>query len=193
VIEVDRSGLVAGYAGQTALKVQQVVEAALGGVLFIDEAYSLCSDVSDARLGQEAIDTLLKLMEDHRNDLVVIAAGYPDEMEAFLESNPGLRSRFTKTISFRDYSPVELQQILQSMLTKQGLTLSPEASAQLGGVIESLAAREGRAFANGRSIRKLFEAVRGNQANRLMNQDPAALTVEQLSTVTAEDVAGLGQ
>ena len=193
VIEVDRSGLVAGYAGQTALKVQQVVEAALGGVLFIDEAYSLCSDVSDARVGQEAIDTLLKLMEDHRNDLVVIAAGYPDQMETFLESNPGLRSRFTKTITFRDYSPAELQEILQSMLTKQGLTLSPEAAGQLTGVIASLAEREGRAFANGRSIRKLFEAMRGNQANRLMNQDPAALTVEQLSTVTVEDVAGLVQ
>lgn len=193
VIEVDRSGLVAGYIGQTALKVQQVVETALGGVLFIDEAYSLCNDSSEFDLGQEAIDTLLKLMEDHRDDLVVIAAGYPEQMETFLESNPGLRSRFTKTVVFRDYSPPELQQILQSMLNKQGLTLSPDASVQLRGVIERLAQHEGRAFANGRSIRKVVEALSGNQANRLMNQDPSSLTIEQLSTVSVEDVAALGQ
>jgi len=191
LVEVDRSGLVAGYAGQTALKVQQVVETALGGVLFIDEAYSLCGDPSDRGLGQEAIDTLLKLMEDHRNDLVVIAAGYPDDMETFLDSNPGLRSRFTKTITFRDYSPGELEQILRSMLVQGGLTLSPDASVQVSTVMTDLCLNEGRAFANGRSVRNVFEAMRAHQANRLMTLDVSTLNPELLSTITADDIAPL--
>ena len=191
LIEVDRSGLVAGYIGQTALKVQQVVESALGGVLFIDEAYSLCGDISDRGIGQEAIDTLLKLMEDHRNDLVVIAAGYPGEMETFLDSNPGLRSRFTKTITFCDYSPGELEQILFSMLAQGGLTLSPEASVQISTVMAELALSEDQAFANGRSVRKVFEAIRAHQANRLVSLDANTLTTLQLSTITADDIAPL--
>jgi SpoVK/Ycf46/Vps4 family AAA+-type ATPase len=191
LVEVDRSGLVAGYVGQTALKVQQVVETALGGVLFIDEAYSLViGDESDG-LGHEAVDTLLKLMEDHRNDLVVIAAGYPDEMETFLDSNPGLRSRFTKTITFRDYNPVELEQILRSMLVQLGLNLSPDASAQVPSLMADLVLMEGQAFANGRSVRKVFEAMRAHQANRLMTLDANTLTPELLSTITAEDIAPL--
>lgn len=193
LIEVDRSGLVAGYVGQTALKVQQVVETALGGVLFIDEAYSLCGDLSDRGLGQEAIDTLLKLMEDHRNDLVVIAAGYPDDMESFLDSNPGLRSRFTKTIHFRDYNPGELEQILLSMLVPLGLNLSPGASAQMSAVMAGLARIEGRTFANGRSVRKVFEIMRANQANRLMSLDANILTPELLSTITVDDIPLFGK
>jgi SpoVK/Ycf46/Vps4 family AAA+-type ATPase len=191
LVEVDRSRLVAGYVGQTALKVQQVVEAALGGVLFIDEAYSLCGDLSDRGVGQEAIDTLLKLMEDHRNDLVVIAVGYPDDMETFLDSNPGLRSRFTKIISFRDYNPGELEQILLSMLVQGGLILSPDASAQVSAVMADLAQIEDRAFANGRSVRKVFETIRAHQANRLMTLEANTLTPEMLSTITADDIAPL--
>lgn len=191
LVEVDRSGLVAGYVGQTALKVQQVVETALGGVLFIDEAYSLCGDLSDGGIGQEAIDTLLKLMEDHRNDLVVIAAGYPDDMERFLDSNPGLRSRFTKVIAFRDYNPGELEQILNSLLVEGGLTLSADAAAQVPSVIAGLCLSEGRFFANGRSVRKVFEAMRAHQANRLMTLDASNLSPELLSTITAEDIESL--
>lgn len=191
LVEVDRSGLVAGYVGQTALKVQQIVETALGGVLFIDEAYSLCGDISDRGVGQEAIDSLLKLMEDHRNDLVVIAAGYPDEMERFLDSNPGLRSRFTRTITFRDYNPGELEQILSLMLAEGGLTLSPDASSQVSSVMAGLCLSEGRFFANGRSVRKVFEAMRAHQANRLMTLDVNRLNPELLSTITAEDIAPL--
>ena len=188
LIEVDRSGLVAGYSGQTALKVQQVVETALGGVLFIDEAYTLCEDSTDNNLGQEAIDTLLKLMEDHRNDLVVIVAGYTEKMEIFLESNPGLRSRFTKVISFRDYSPTELEEILVTMPSKEVLKLSPEAFEQLKVIFNNLAFSEKNAFANGRSVRKIYETLRANQANRLMESNPASLTTDQLSTITSDDV-----
>ena len=191
LIEVDRSGLVAGYSGQTALKVQQVVETALGGVLFIDEAYTLCEDSTDNNLGQEAIDTLLKLMEDHRNDLVVIVAGYTEKMEMFLDSNPGLRSRFTNVISFRDYSPTELEEILVTMLTKEVLKLSPKAFEQLKVIFNNLAFSEKNAFANGRSVRKIYEALRANQANRLMESNPASLTTDQLSTITSDDVLPL--
>ena len=188
LIEVDRSGLVAGYLGQTALKVKQVVETALGGVLFLDEAYSLCGDSPTNEFGQEAIDTLLKLMEDHRNELVVIAAGYPDEMEEFLDSNPGLRSRFTKTIYFRDYTAVELEKIIQAMFTQHGLILTSEASIQLSSIIGNLELQEGHAFANGRSVRKVFEAIRANQANRLMSMEPSSIGREQLSAITEDDL-----
>jgi len=120
--------------------------------------------------------------------LVVIVAGYTEKMEMFLESNPGLRSRFTKVISFRDYSPTELEEILVTMLSKEVLKLSPEAVEQLKVIFNNLAFSEKNAFANGRSVRKIYETLRANQANRLMESNPASLTTDQLSTITSEDV-----
>jgi SpoVK/Ycf46/Vps4 family AAA+-type ATPase len=184
---VDRAGLVAGFTGQTALKVEQVVESALGGVLFIDEAYSLVNGDESGGFGQEAVDTLLKLMEDHRNNLVVIAAGYPAEMETFLDSNPGLRSRFSRTIEFRDYNVRELILIFRGMLQKAGLELEESAAAPLKHALERLVEKEGDQFANGRSVRKLFEAVQTNQANRLVGAGKQP-TSSQLCRIESVDI-----
>ena len=187
LVEVDRAGLVAGFTGQTALKVEQVVESALGGVLFIDEAYSLVNGDQSGGFGKEAVDTLLKLMEDHRNNLVVIAAGYPAEMETFLDSNPGLRSRFSRTIEFRDYNVRELILIFRGMLQQAGLELEESAAAPLKQALEVLVEQEGDQFANGRSVRKLFEAVQANQANRLVGAGKQP-TSNQLCRIESTDV-----
>jgi SpoVK/Ycf46/Vps4 family AAA+-type ATPase len=188
LVEVDRAGLVAGFSGQTALKVEQVVESALGGVLFIDEAYSLSSFQQGHDFGQEAVDTLLKLMEDHRNNLVVIAAGYPSQMEAFLNSNPGLRSRFSRTISFRDYTARELLLIFRGMLQGAELEMAESAAAPLMQGLEGLIQEQGKRFANGRSVRQLFEQVQTNQANRLMNQPGRCPSQADLRMVLAADI-----
>lgn len=126
-MEVDRSGLVCGYIGQTATKTAEVIESALGGVLFIDEAYTLTNGKGQGDFGQEAVDTLLKGMEDHRDDLVVIVAGYTELMEEFLDSNPGLRSRFNKFINFEDYTAEEEVEILINNCKKQEYMLSRDA------------------------------------------------------------------
>ena len=188
LVEVDRSGLVAGFSGQTALKVEQVVESALGGVLFIDEAYSLASRQQGQDLGQEAVDALLKLMEDHRNNLVVIAAGYPQEMEVFLDSNPGLRSRFSRVISFRDYDVRELLLIFLGMLRDAELELEQSAAAVLKQILEDMIKQESSRFANGRSVRRLFEQVQTNQANRLMQQPGTTPTQAQLRMILTADI-----
>ena len=187
LVEVDRAGLVAGFTGQTALKVEQVVESALGGVLFIDEAYSLVNGDQSGGFGKEAVDTLLKLMEDHRNNLVVIAAGYPAEMEIFLDSNPGLRSRFSRTIEFRDYNVRELILIFRGMLQQAGLELEESAAAPLKQALERLVVQEGDQFANGRSVRKLFEVVQANQANRLVGTGKQP-TSNQLCRIESVDI-----
>ena len=127
LVEVDRSGLVSGYIGQTAAKVMEVVDTALGGVLFIDEAYTLTANKGQGDFGQEAVDTLLKAMEDNRDNLVVIVAGYTDLMEQFLDSNPGLRSRFNKFMKFEDYTAEQLLEIIKSMAAKQDYVLSEGA------------------------------------------------------------------
>lgn len=165
LVEVDRSGLVAGYVGQTALKTQEKIQEALGGILFIDEAYTLVKDGND--FGQEAIDTVLKAMEDHREDFIVIVAGYTDLMKTFINSNPGLKSRFNKYIEFPDYSAEELIEIFYSMCKEYDYSLTESAKNLLSDRINYMVANKGENFANARDVRNLFELVITNQATRL--------------------------
>lgn len=186
LIEVDRSGLVAGYVGQTALKTQEVIQSAVGGVLFIDEAYTLAKSDSSNDFGQEAIDTILKAMEDHREDFVVIVAGYPDLMRAFINSNPGLKSRFNKYIYFQDYNPEELLAIFKSQCKKAGLILEDGASEIAFDYLQNTYEHRDSNFANGRSVRNYFERVLSNQANRLAMQ--SAVSETDLVTLSKDDV-----
>lgn len=183
LVEVDRAGLVAGYVGQTALKTKKKIDEAMGGILFIDEAYTLAKGGSD--FGQEAIDTILKAMEDHRENLVVIVAGYSDPMNHFLDSNPGLRSRFSKIIFFEDYTEEELFSIFISFCTPFGLKLSMEAEQALHSYLHWLVQHKPENFANGRAIRNLFELSLSNQANRLAGQ--TEITDEELNTIDKQD------
>lgn len=186
--ETDRSGLVAGYVGQTALKVKEVVEKAVGGVLFIDEAYALTSGGSND-FGGEAIDTLVKLMEDHRDNLVVIVAGYTEEMKGFLKSNTGLVSRFNRFIHFPDYSTEELVDILSGMAKKAGLVLEEGLREQIGAYLEGMSQKEKDEFGNARGIRNIFETMVVNQANRLVTMTDCS--VEQLTVIKSEDIKWL--
>ena len=184
LVEVDRAGLVAGYVGQTALKTKKAVEKALGGVLFIDEAYAL-NGSSGNDFGQEAIDTILKAMEDHRDDLVVIAAGYNDLMDRFIHSNPGLESRFNRFLHFEDYSPEELLAIFQMRCNKGCYELEEPAA----GLVRDFLREENRdpeSFGNARGVRNVFERILVCQASRLAGQD--TVTREDLMTLTAADV-----
>ena len=188
LIEVDRSGLVGGYVGQTAIKTQEVIQQALGGVLFIDEAYTLARGNDSNDYGQEAIDTILKAMEDHRDDLVVIVAGYPDLMERFVNSNPGLKSRFNKYIYFEDYTPEELLEIFDSMCKKSGLM--ENARDLVLKHFEEKYANRNETFANGREVRNFFEKAVVNQANRLAQE--SYIDDEDVATLTAEDISKVG-
>lgn len=170
LVETDRAALVAGYVGQTAIKTEQVITQALGGVLFIDEAYTLSANKGEGDFGQEAIDTLLKIMEDNRDDLVVIVAGYPDLMEEFLQSNPGLKSRFNKFIDFQNYSVEELLNIFKGMCKKQEYELSEETEIKLKEKIQSILDEESESFANARTMRNLLEFTILNQADRLIKK-----------------------
>ena len=183
LVETDRAGLVAGYVGQTATKVDQVVTSALGGVLLVDEAYSLARG-DDNDFGQEAIDALVKRMEDHRDDLVVIVAGYPAEMSVFIESNPGLRSRFPKTLHFPDSTTDELVAIFTTICTETHYVAAAGALAQVRRRLEAMP--RDRGFGNGRVVRNLFEAAIGAQANRVITIKD--VTNEQLCELTADDV-----
>jgi hypothetical protein len=164
-VEVSRADLVAGYVGQTALKVQAVVDRSVGGVLFIDEAYALSSEGS-GEFGAEAVATLVKLMEDHRHDLAVIAAGYPEEMRRFIDSNPGLRSRFTHTIAFPDYSAPELVLVYEGFAGMARVRLGPGVRERLGHLFAS--ALEVGNFGNARYARSLFEQSYANMATRAL-------------------------
>ena len=186
VVETDRSGLVAGYVGQTAIKVREVLDRAVGGVLFIDEAYALSEGGTEHNFGQEAIETLLKGMEDHRNNLVVIAAGYHDEMSRFVNSNPGLSSRFGKTIEFPDYSAGELVEIFTALCKQQGYVLSEGAISAVRSKVELLYLRRDRHFGNAREMRNLFDRVIAAQANRLAWVDSP--TREDLITLAEQDI-----
>ena len=183
LVEVDRSGLVAGYVGQTALKTQKVIEKAIGGVLFVDEAYAL-NGKSENDFGQEAIDTLLKAMEDHRDDLVVIVAGYTDLMDKFIHSNPGLESRFNRFLLFEDYSLDELMAIFK-MRCGKGYILSPEAEPLVRDYIAEESA-DGDGFGNARGVRNIFEHILVAQNNRLAKME--SVTREDLMTLLPEDV-----
>lgn len=185
LVEVDRAGLVAGYVGQTALKTKEKIDEAMGGILFIDEAYTLAKGGSD--FGQEAIDTILKAMEDNRENFVVIVAGYPGPMEEFLESNPGLKSRFNKSIVFEDYSRDELFDIFESFCKTNDMVLAENAETHLLNYLEQLCNHKPDNFANGREMRNLFETALSNQANRLAlltdisDQDLNEITIEALA------------
>jgi SpoVK/Ycf46/Vps4 family AAA+-type ATPase len=172
--------------GQTPIQVAEIVESALGGVLFIDEAYSLVVNRDSEDYGFEAVDTLLKLMEDHRDDLVVIVAGYTDEMQQFIESNPGLKSRFTRYIHFDDYNATDLQQIFQRLCEKHEFKLTPQAQTASQQAIEQLWRQRGENFGNAREVRTFFERVMQLHANRLsLLSNPDR---EALSTLTIEDI-----
>ena len=183
LVETDRSGLVAGYIGQTAIKVKEVFTKALGGVLLIDEAHALARG-EHRDFGHEAIDMIVKLMEDHRDDVVLIVAGYPDEMAAFLDANPGLRSRFPKTIFFDDYTNEELVLIFDGMAEKSHYRPTEEARAK---VLAYVAARpRDRGFGNARLVRNLFEAAVSAQASRVV--ELGEVSDEVLVTLEGDDI-----
>jgi SpoVK/Ycf46/Vps4 family AAA+-type ATPase len=187
LVETDRAGLVAGYVGQTAMKVRDVTTKALGGVLFIDEAYTLASGGAND-FGQEAVETLLKMMEDHRDDLVVIVAGYTGKMQEFLDSNPGLRSRFNKHIHFDDYGVEQLVKIFKTFCRKADFRIAEGAEAELASVFNVLCASRDETFGNARAARNLFEATLSKQANRLVSLPK--VDREILSTIEAADIPG---
>ena len=185
LVEVDRSGLVAGYVGQTALKTQEVIKSALGGVLFIDEAYSLSSG-GDNDFGREAIETILKAMEDHRDDLIVVVAGYTGPMEQFLNSNPGLESRFNKYFFFPDYTGEQLLAIFKMQCRKNSYTLTPEAEKTAEELFTQLYEQRGANFGNGRDVRNCFEDMIVRQSNRVAQM--AAPTKDDLMAILPEDM-----
>ena len=185
LVEVDRSKLVAGYVGQTAIQTNAVIDSALDGVLFIDDAYSLVSGgASD--FGREAVATLLKRMEDQRERLVVIVAGYRDEMDMFVNSNPGLKSRFTKYIQFPDYSSEELTRIFFTMLSAQGYTYSPEVPGQVRVRMSCVATKGGKVSGNARFVRNFMASVKERMAMRVMADGVA--DENELQRIEAEDL-----
>ena len=183
LVEVDRSGLVAGYVGQTALKTQKVIEKAMGGVLFIDEAYAL-NGKSENDFGQEAIDTILKAMEDHRDDLVVIVAGYTELMDRFIHSNPGLESRFNRFLMFEDYTPEQMVAIFK-MQCKKGCYVLAQGTEEL---VRDFIAEESAddSFGNARGVRNLFEHILVAQNNRLAKMEN--VTRDDLMQILPDDV-----
>ncbi len=185
LVEVDRSGLVAGYVGQTAIKTGEVIQKALGGVLFIDEAYALTTKGGND-YGQEAVDTLLKAMEDHRDDLIVIVAGYIELMEDFVHSNPGLESRFNRFLHFEDYTIDEMIAIFEMRCHKSGYTLADDARDLLRGLL-ALLSLDVKSFGNARGVRNLFERAVSAQANRLATQE-GPITKETLMLLTSDDI-----
>ena len=190
LVEADRATLVSGYVGQTAIKTKKVIEKAMGGVLFIDEAYTLTSSGGSNDFGTETVNTLLKEMEDHRDDLIVIVAGYPEEMERFLDTNPGLRSRFRQIIFFADYKPEELMLIFSNICDDYCLKMPPETYHYVQAYFRKRCAEVGKGFANARDVRNFFEFALTNQADRLAKL-PEPLSDETLLTLLPEDVQSI--
>jgi AAA+ superfamily predicted ATPase len=186
LVEVDRAGLVGGYVGQTALKTKQVIDSAIDGVLFIDEAYSLTRSKSENDYGMECISTLLKAMEDHRDALIVIVAGYTEPMRSFLESNPGLRSRFTKEIWFPDYIGDELSRIFNYIVEINGYQFAAGVKERARAHIAVIYEHKGDNFGNAREMRTLFEEVIQKQADRLASE--LDISPEQLQTLESLDI-----
>jgi len=185
LIETDRAGMVAGYVGQTALKADEIIKSAIGGVLFIDEAYALTSGgLND--FGGEAIEILLKRMEDHRENLVVVVAGYPDEMELFIQSNPGLQSRFNRYFKYDHFDVDGLLQIFKLYVKKADFKLTKDAEEKLLEILERLHKKQHRGFGNARTMRNLFEKIIERQANRIVSITP--ITEEILITLIEEDI-----
>ena len=189
LVEVDRSGLVAGYVGQTAIKTQEVIAKALGGVLFIDEAYTLSPQNADKDFGQEAIDTILKAMEDHRDDFVVIVAGYATLMPRFIDSNPGLKSRFNKYLYFEDYNGEQLFEIFLGRVKRNDYRLDPAAGDAVKEHLQELYEDRDGNFGNARDVRNLFESIVSAQADRVAAMESP--TDEDLATITLADLKEL--
>ena len=186
-VEVSRTDLIAGYQGQTALKVKKVIEQAKGGVLFIDEAYSITENDHTDSYGREALTELTKALEDYREDLVVIVAGYTEPMNQFFESNPGLKSRFNTFIEFDDYSSNELDEILVSMCKNNDYILTDEVKKKIHFYFEQQTSSKDKSFSNGRLVRNLFDDLVMNHARRVINiENPGR---EELSTIKVEDFA----
>jgi hypothetical protein len=196
LIESDRGDLVAGYVGQTALKVKEVVRQALGGVLFIDEAYALNGEGRGNDFGQEAVETLLKLMEDHRHDFVVIVAGYTEKMQEFISSNPGLRSRFTKFLHFEDYTPEQLVEIFNGFCAKASFKLTSNAEQRLLELFKLLILERDESFGNARTARNLFEMTISKQANRIVTlpsiNEEVLATIDEVDIPTVEELRSSG-
>ena len=186
-VEVSRTDLIAGYQGQTALKVKKVIEQAKGGVLFIDEAYSITENDHTDSYGRECLTELTKALEDYREDLVVIVAGYTEPMNQFFESNPGLKSRFNTFIEFNDYSSNELDEILVSMCKKNDYILTDEVKEKIHFYFEQQTSSKDKSFSNGRLVRNLYDDLVMNHARRVINvENPGR---EELSTIKVEDFA----
>jgi len=184
--ETDREGMIAGFVGQTATKVDKVIQESLGGVLFIDEAYALTQNVMGNDYGSEAVNTLLKRMEDHREDLSVVVAGYTEPMKMFVESNPGLRSRFNRFFYFDHFTPEQLYQIFESFCKNADFIINEDAKEKLADTFELLVDKKDESFGNARVVRNLFEKCVQNQANRIIKL--ATISKKTLKTFTEEDI-----
>ena len=191
IVEVDREGLIAGYVGQTAIKTQEKIDAAMGGILFIDEAYALGEGGGQHDFGKEAIEVILKRMEDQRGKFGVIVAGYPDNMHKFIEMNPGLKSRFDKIFHFYDYNAEQLLTIAEGLLKKEGLTMAPDAKEHMNKYFTALHEKRDKFFGNARTVRQTVGEVVMKQNLRLASMPAAQRTPETLGALTMDDVKHL--
>jgi SpoVK/Ycf46/Vps4 family AAA+-type ATPase len=189
LVECDRASLIGEYSGQTAPKTLAKIEEAIGGVLFIDEAYSLVE--GGGSLGKEAISTILKQMEDRNTEFILIAAGYPKNMDAFLLSNPGLKSRFDQSLTFEDYQVEELSQIADLMFNNEELSLADDAKVILDKHLSDMYQHRDEFFGNAREVRKLVQQISQFHHLRLADMESSQRTVKMITTVTVEDLTNL--